>query len=72
MEDKYYTPEEFSKIFKVSYRVVLKLIKSGYIRAFSVGNGATARYRIPQYEVLRIETVGIQKMNPNLKDDSDE
>lgn len=69
MSQIYYTVSEFAKIFNLSYGTILKAIKTGRIRAFKVGEGRRNPYRIPKYEVDRIEIEGIMEVNPKLRGD---
>ena len=67
MTSKYYTLQEFAQIMKRSTRSIYRDIKNGRVRAFKVGLGAKASFRIPHSEMLRIETVGMHEINPNLE-----
>lgn len=51
--DKYYSPKELAKMLSVSHRTVLKLIKSGKLRALNVGAGERPIYKILDGEYQR-------------------
>ncbi len=58
----FYTIKEFAHELNVSYRTILRSLKSGHINAFRVGSGKKSSLRIPASEIHRLAE---KEMNKN-------
>lgn len=61
--DEFFTPDEVAKMFKITKRSVLNLIRMGRLKAIEVGRGEIRKtYRVYEKEVQRYMAENYQKM----------
>lgn len=67
MEKEFYSVYEFAEIFGVSYRLIIRGISQGRIRAFRMTNGRRSPYRIHMSEINRIQAIGMNEINSEIE-----
>jgi excisionase family DNA binding protein len=60
---KFYTVKEIANLYRVSYHLVLKAIKSGRLKAFKVTEGRRSPYRIAEHELLIFQANGSDRFD---------
>lgn len=66
MTKEYLTVEQFAGILKICPHTVYRAIKSGRLKAFRVGFGKKASWRISSYELERMEVFDAEEMIENI------
>ena len=66
MTKEYLTVEQFANIMKICSHTVYRAIKSGRLKAFRVGFGKKASWRISSYELERMEAFDAEEMIANI------
>ena len=67
MTEKLYTVDNLAEIFSYNPQTIRNLIRKGRIKAFKLGNGKKAPWRILQVEVERLQMIGFEEQMKELK-----
>jgi len=68
-EEDFYTVMEFSNKLRIHPNTVRKLVKSGKIQSFRIGEGPRSDYRIPKTEISRICEFDMMKLIERMIDE---
>lgn len=66
MNKEYLSVDQFAEIMKIHPRTVYRAIKSGRVKAFRVGYGKKATWRISSYEIERMQGFDAEEMIENI------